>query len=221
MSTPVDLVLRREDHARHVAVGDEADRGADAPAGGDQIGVARTVEDQRGDLAGLHALGLRERMDVFFRRRVEIDDARGIAGADGDLVHVDVGRVEQRAGLRHRHHRDRARHVLGAQRRAFQRIDGDVDLRARRRAHPLADEQHRRLVALALADDDRAVDGQAVEFAAHRVDGGLVGGLLVAAAAQARGGDGGALGDAHEFERQNALDDVLLFNDEIGHRSSK
>ena len=153
--------------------------------------------------------------------RVEIDHARGIARADGDLVHVDVGRVEQRAGLRHRHHGDRARHVLGAQRRAFQRIDGDVDLRTGGRAHALADEQHRRLVALALADHDRSVDGQAVEFAAHRIDGGLVGGLLVAPPAQARGRNRGALGDAHEFERQNALDDVLLFNDEIGHWSSK
>ena len=95
----------------------------------DELGMARTVEDQRGDLAGLHALRLGQRVDVFARRQVEIDDARRIARADGDLVHVDVGRIEQPAALGHRHHRDRARHVLGAERRAFERIDRDIDLR--------------------------------------------------------------------------------------------
>ena len=151
-------------------------------------------------------------------RRVEIDDALRIAGADGDLLHVDVGRGEQRARLGHRHHGDRARHVLGAERRALERIDGDVDLRAAAVADPLADEQHRRLVALALADHHRAVDRQAVELAAHGVDRRLVGGLLVAAPAQARRGDGGALGDAHEFEGQDALDDLAgLDGDALRH----
>ena len=134
----------------------------------------------------------------------------GIAGADGDLVHVDVGRVEQRAGLGHGHHGDRARHVLGAERGALQRVDGDVDLGALAIADLLADEQHRRLVALALADHDGAVDGQLVELAAHGVDGGLVGGLLVAVAAQPGGGHRGALRDAHELHREDALDDVFL-----------
>ena len=84
----------------------------------------------------LHALGLGERADVFLRRRVEIDDALRIARADGDLVHVDVGRVEQRAAFGHRHGGDRARHVLGAERGAFERIDRDVDLRARSCCRP-------------------------------------------------------------------------------------
>ena len=84
-------------------------------------------------------------------------------------------------------------------------------------AKALADEEHGRLVALALADDDGAVDGQAVQLAAHGVHGGLVGGLLVATATQARRGHGGALGHADEFKRQDALDDLFFLNDEIGH----
>ena len=107
-----------------------AHRRAGLAHAGDQVGVARPVEDQRGDLGRLHALGLGEIADVLFGRRVEIDDALRIAGADRDLVHVDVGRVQQRAALGHGHGGDRARHVLGAQRRAFERIDRDVDLRA-------------------------------------------------------------------------------------------
>ena len=45
----------------------------------------------------------------------------------------------------------------------------------------LADIEHRRFVALALADHHGAADGQRVERAPHGIDGGLVGGLLVAA----------------------------------------
>ena len=158
----------------------------------------------------LDALGLGERMDVAppARRRDRPRRLR-IAGADRDLVHVDVGRIEQRAAFRHRHGGDRARHVLGAQRRALERIDGDVDLRAVAAADLLADEQHRRLVALALADHDRAVDRQPVQLAPHGVDRRLVGGLLVAAPAPLRGGDRGALGDAHDLEREDAVQRLL------------
>ena len=45
-------------------------------------------------------------------------------------------------------------------------------------------------------------------LAAHGVDRRLIGRLLVAAAAQPGRGDGGALGHAHELERQDALDDL-------------
>ena len=51
-----------------------------------------------------------------------------VAGADGDLVHVHVGRVQQAAALRHGEHGERVRHRLGADGRALERIDGDVDL---------------------------------------------------------------------------------------------
>ena len=73
----------------------------------------------------------------------------------------------------------------------------------------LADEEHRRLVALAFADHHRAVDLELVQLAPHGIDRGLVGGLLVATPAQPRGSDRGALGHAHQFERQDALDDVF------------
>ena len=145
-------------------------------------------------------------------RGVEIDDALRIAGSDGDLVHVDVGRGEQRAGLGHGHHGDRARHVLGAEGRAFERVDRDIDLRAVAVADLLADEQHRRFVALALADHDGAVDRQLVELAPHGVDRRLVGGLLVAAAAQPRRGDRRALGDAHQLQREDAFDELTGLN---------
>ena len=72
----------------------------------------------------------------------------------------------------------------------------------------LAVGQHRRLVLLALADHDDAVHVDRVQHGVHAVDGGLVGGLLVAAADVARGGQRGRLGDAHELEREVAIGDV-------------
>ena len=151
-------------------------------------------------------LALARLRDVFGRRGVDVDDAVGIAGADGDLVHVDVGREQQAALLGDRDDGERVGQVLGADRRAFERIERDVDLRALAGADLLADIEHRRLVALALADHDRALDGEAVELRAHGVDRDLVGGLLVAAPAQPGGGDGGALGDAHEFQGQDPVE---------------
>src|SRR5207247_9882983 len=58
---------------------------------------------------------------------------------------------------------------------------------------------------LALADDDDAVHVHGLQHEAHGVDGGLVGGLLVAHADQARGGERRRLGDADELEGEVAV----------------
>ena len=79
----------------------------------------------------------------------------------------------------------------------------------------LAVGQHRRLVLLALADHDDAVHVDGVEHGVHAVDGGLVGGLLVAAPDVAAGGQRGGLGHAHELEREVAVRDVAR-----GHQST-
>ena len=93
-------------------------------------------------------------------------------------------------------------------------IDRDVDLRetrvdlvpARRarlgQPELLADVEHRRLVALAFADDDRAVDGHGVELPAHRLDRHVVGLGPVALAHRVRARDGRLLDDPQELERQ-------------------
>ncbi len=94
---------------------------------------------------------------------------------------------------------------LRRQRRALERIDGDVDLRRRAVADLLAVVEHRRLVLLALADHDDAVHLDRVQHVAHAVDGGLVGRLLVAPADERRRGQRGRLGHAHELEGQVAV----------------
>ena len=79
----------------------------------------------------------------------------------------------------------------------------------------LADVEHRRLVALALADHHGAVDVEHVERLAHRVDGGLVGGLLVAVADQPGAGEGRGLGHADGVQRQ-----VAVLAEIVAHASS-
>ena len=72
-------------------------------------------------------------------------------------------------------------------------------------ADPLVVEEHRRFVLLALADHDDALHRHGIDHAAHQVDGGAVGGVLVAAADPARGAHGGRLGHPHELECEVAI----------------
>ena len=65
-------------------------------------------------------------------------------------------------------------------------IDGDVDGGESAVAHLLTVVEHRRFVLLAFADDDDAVEIGPGQHLAHRVDGRLVDGLLVAASLLAR-----------------------------------
>jgi hypothetical protein len=105
---------------------------------------------------------------------------------------------------------DRVGRAGRAQVRALERVDRDVDLRRVAVVVPavpdlLADEQHRRLVALALADHDGAAEVHHVERAPHRLDGDVVGELAVAAPHEARRCDRRGLGDADHFEREVAV----------------
>ena len=83
--------------------------------------------------------------------------------SDDDLVHVDVGSVQEPATLGGGQHGDRRPdRTGGAEVGALERIDGDVDCRVRppdpsTRRRLLADVEHRRLVALALSDHDATV----------------------------------------------------------------
>ena len=113
--------------------------------------------------------------------------------------------------LGRREHRDRIGGTGRAQIRAFERIDGNVDLRksrhggtAQRVSQPdfFADVEHRRLVALAFTDDDRSVDRHRVHDLPHGFDSHLIGFVAVALAHRVRAGDGRLLDDAQELERK-------------------
>ena len=171
--------------------------------------VARAVEHHDHHVADVLAAALGDQAQRLPQRPVEVEQVGDVVAA-GDLLHVDArARVEHRAALRQRDHRQRVGLSLGGQRRALERIDRHVDLGRRAVADALAVVEHRRLVLLALADHDGAVHLHAVEHEPHRVDRGLVGALLVAHADEPRRGERRGLGRAHELEGQVAVRPVV------------
>ena len=95
----------------------------------------------------------------------------------------------------------------------FERIDGDVDLGIDLALGPaaaerLADVEHRSLVALALADDDRAAHLEPVQLLAHRLDGHLIGVLPLAVAHRARRSDGRFFRDTQKTDLETGFHDA-------------
>ena len=149
---------------------DQPDRGARRPHGLDELAVPRGRSRMQAVISEYrNALGPANG-DVVRRRCIDVDDTVRIVRADGDLVHIDVGREEQAALFRNRDDGESVGQVLGADRRAFERIERDIDRRTFARADFLADVEHRRLVPLTLADHHCALDGEAVEFLPHGID---------------------------------------------------
>ena len=147
---------------------------------------------------------LRDRADVLGRARVDVDRLGGL-GPDRDLVHVERGAgIEHRPALGDGDHGDRIRLPERRQARPLERVDGDVDLGAVAGADHLAVVEHRRLVLLALADHDDAVHLDGAEHQAHRVDGSLVGLLLLAPPDPAGRSERRGLCDADELEGEVA-----------------
>ena len=194
--------LRRRDRRRDVAVADEVHARARVAQLGDQLVVAVALEDDDGEVVHVAVLRLGDTFEVLGRRRVDVDGVGGL-GPDGDLVHVQRrAREEHRSALGDGDHGDRVRHAERRQARALERVDGDVDLGPGAVADLLAVEEHRRLVLLALADDDDAAHRDRVEHEAHRVDRCLIGRDLVSAPDPARGERRRGLRDADELERE-------------------
>ena len=147
---------------------------------------------RHGELVDIAGLGLGELGQCDGWGVVQIDQLVRQPVADGDLVHVGVRRCEEAAFLRHREHGKRVGAAGGANGGAFEWVESDIEAGALACAHGLADIEHRRLVPLALADHHRAGDIERVQAAPHGVDGGLIGGFLVAAANQPGCGRGAA-----------------------------
>ena len=163
------------------------------------------VQDDDGHVVGRLLLRPRHPADVLAHRQPDVDDV-GRLGTGHELLHVEHRRrVEHRAARRHRHDRQRVAHAQGGEPGAVDRVDGDVALRPPAVADPLAVEQHRRFVLLALTDDHDAAHAHRVDQGAHRVDRGAIGAVLVAATDPAAGRHGGGLGHAHELHRQVAV----------------
>src|SRR5207247_5671534 len=158
------------DAGREVTVADQLDACAGLADVGDQLLVARAVEDDDDQVLDVAPERAGDRFQVRLDRRVDVDRPLG-RRPDDDLLHVAVGRVQEAALVGGGEDGDRVVGAGGAEVRPLERIDGDVDLHVIGAAAPdlLADEEHGRLVALAFADDDRAAHGDRIHLLAHRL----------------------------------------------------
>ena len=179
--------------------------------------MARAVEDHDGQVFNVAREAARDGLEVVFDGRVNVNRAAR-RRPDDDLVHVDVGRVQESAALRGGEHGDGVVRAERAEVRAFQGVNGDVNVwevfgvrvLVEARADLLADEEHGCFVALALADDDATAHRHGVHLLAHRLDRDVVGVLAVALTHRPRGGDGRGL--AHAQEVQGYVDAVQLLS---------
>ena len=207
----------RQERRRDVAVRNEADARAGLADLLDLLLVARPVEHDHHHVADVARALLRDRLDDLAERAIQVEHVRE-RRRGGHLLHVDGGaRVEHRAALRQRDHRQRVREAHRGQLGALERIDGDVDLRRRAVADLLAVVEHRRLVLLALADHHDAVHRDVVQREPHRVHGRLVRRVLLPLADPARGGQRAVLRHAHELHRDIAVGDrgLVLARDQV------
>ena len=173
--------------------------------------MPRAIEHADDDIRRGHALGFCHCLHILGRRLGEIDNPLGITGSDRQLVHIDVGRIEQAAFRSRCEHGQGVRACLGSDGGTFERVERDVDFGAlaRRATDLLSDEKHRRFVAFTLADHNRAVHVECVERLAHGFHRGGVCRLLVAAADQLGSGDGRRFGHADHFEYENAVERIF------------
>jgi hypothetical protein len=199
---------RARDRGGEVAVGDQLDPGAGLPDLGDQRLVPRPVEDHDRDVVDPAAERLGDPADVVCRTLPDVDFAAGDDRPDAQLVEVRVRGVGQAALLGRGEDGDCVPLAVGDEVGALERIDRDVDLWnvvLVVAADLLADVEHRRLVALALADDDRARELNLVHRPAHGLGRGLVGLVLLAPSHEPGRGERRRLGDADHLEREQLL----------------
>ena len=153
------------------------------------------------------ALAMRRRFSVGLSRMSTLPRRHR---PDAQLLHVGVRGMGQPARLGGGEDRDRARLAVGDEVGALERVDRDVharDVVAIRAGppDPLADVQHRRLVALALADDDPSGEVDLVHRPAHRLGRGRIGGVLLALTHEPRRFDRGGLRHPDHLEREQLL----------------
>jgi hypothetical protein len=200
------VVARSLNRRRYVAIGNQPDTRARCAHLVDNVLMAWPVENDDGQVADATIEGSGDTSQVFVDRRVQVDHLRR-PWANGELFHVvDAGRgFVHAAATGSGDDRDGSRRAERRQPRAVHRIDRDIKLRRHAIADLLADEEHGRLVLLALADHDDAVHIHAVQRVAHRIHRRLVHGDLIAAPHVPGGRISRRLGDTHQLQADVAL----------------
>ena len=88
--------------------------------------MPRAIEHADDDFFSRNALFLGNGEDIFCRRLSQIDNAGGVARADRELFHIDIGRIEEISFLGNRQNRHSVRTGLSRNRGAFERIASTI-----------------------------------------------------------------------------------------------
>jgi hypothetical protein len=118
----------------------------------------------------------------YCQQAAHLHHAFVVTRPDCDFLYVDVGCVQQGAAFGHRHCCNCSRHVLGAQRRAIQGIDRDIDFRSI--VPTFCAMKSIGALSRSPSDYHRAVDRHLVKLATHHIHSCLIRGELVALTAQ-------------------------------------
>ena len=193
------------DAAGHVAVEQKASASAGIPNLVDERLVPRAVKHRNHHVRHRFVLGFGQSGDVDPDRLAKVDHAVALVAGD-NLVHVEHrARVVHRAAVGNRDHAERVLATGSRERGTVDWVDRDVAVRPVAGANMLAVVEHRRVVFLALADDDEPVEVDGAQERAHGIDRCAIGGQLVAAADVGHRANGGSLGRAHEFHAEVAV----------------
>ncbi len=180
--------------------------------------MTRAIEDHDHEVFHIAIHGFGDLAQVFGWRRIEAHAAFA-ERTDDDLFHVAVGCVQQSAFFGNSEHGNCTRRAGGAEVRAFEGIDRDVDFRnvcsvGKFGADTFADVEHRRFIAFAFANHDRAVHGNGVHDFAHAFSSDFVREMAVALTHGAGRCNRGLFHDTQELEREvafNVLTEALGF----------
>ena len=208
--SPPEFVPGGRDRARDVAVGDQPHPRAGLADLLDERVVAVAVEDHGDQVAHRLRRALGERVQVLGRGRLDVDRRRARSGRrrSSPCRRRGPGRTSCRA-------RTSAIDREGAVRPLRSSVvpsTGSTAMSTSGRASvadPLPVEEHRRLVLLALADDDDAVHRDRAEHDAHGVDGRIVGARSCRPCPTSARRHRGCLGDADQVQGEVAVRRLL------------
>ena len=167
------------------------------------IDISRvTIEGGVIERSGNDAIDLMSSDAVIRGIRLVGNGDKGVSVGEGSKARiVDVDITDNEIGVQSKDGSVARIATFGRNGRAFQRVQRDIDFRATG-TDLLTDIQHRRFIALALTDNNGAVDLQSVERRTHGVHRSLIGSLLVSPTHQFRCGKRSSFSNPHHFKSE-------------------
>ena len=182
--------------------------GLDASAGGadfsDQILVTGTIHHHDVELVDGETQAFTEDLDVFSGRLADVHLALSSRRCS-QLLHVEVGGVEQTTTVGSSENSHGATLVESTKVGAFTRVNSEIHSRPGAGADLFSDVEHGGFVTFALANHDAALHLDLVHTLAHGIDGQCIRFILQAFAGERGGSDGGLLDDLENFLNEGLI----------------